>query len=66
MDKDNEDLQLCTACLRDNEKIEALHWCCDCTETLCDTCGKVHKRSSFQQTTNYFDFRMLKTPNHFY
>ena len=33
MDKDKEDLQLCTACLRDNEKIEALHWCCDCTET---------------------------------
>ena len=61
MDKDNEDLQLCSACLRDNEKVEALHWCCDCTETLCDTCGKVHKRSRF--STNHKLIRLQDVKN---
>lgn len=61
MDKEKEDLQLCTACLRDDEKVEALHWCCDCTETLCDTCGKVHKRSRF--STNHKLIRLQDVNN---
>nr|XP_034310284.1 tripartite motif-containing protein 45-like [Crassostrea gigas] len=38
--------KLCDACRRADEEIEASDWCESCSELLCDSCVKYHKRNA--------------------
>ncbi|KAK3082542.1 hypothetical protein FSP39_010116 [Pinctada imbricata] len=37
--------KLCTACERDNETESACSWCVNCSEALCNTCGRYHRKT---------------------
>ena len=38
------DKMTCMACERDDTIIEAIYWCKDCKESICDDCVKSHKK----------------------
>ncbi|XP_052105880.1 uncharacterized protein LOC127738599 isoform X1 [Mytilus californianus] len=37
-------VELCQSCLRDDEEEAADLWCNDCSEAVCRSCGKAHRR----------------------
>ncbi|XP_078309669.1 uncharacterized protein LOC144618045 [Crassostrea virginica] len=44
VDAEQKETSYCMFCLRNNEKVEAKHWCKTCTETVCDNCKSFHSR----------------------
>ena len=41
---EQKETSYCMFCLRNNEKVEAKHWCKTCIETVCDNCKSFHSR----------------------
>ncbi|KAK3108265.1 hypothetical protein FSP39_004430 [Pinctada imbricata] len=37
--------KLCTACARENETESAFSWCVNCSEALCNTCDRYHRKT---------------------
>ncbi|KAK3108753.1 hypothetical protein FSP39_014829 [Pinctada imbricata] len=37
--------KLCTACERENETESAFSWCVNCSEALCNTCDRYHRKT---------------------
>lgn len=66
MEKEKKvNIEICAACLRDNDNVEAKHWCCDCAEALCEDCGKVHKKSRFTTSHKLIRLRDVKNTKSF-
>ena len=50
-------------CLRNNEKIEAKHWCKTCIETICDDCKTLHSRIPILQNHKFFSLTNARDLN---
>ncbi|XP_078341682.1 uncharacterized protein LOC144627772 [Crassostrea virginica] len=54
VDAEQKETSYCMFCLRNNEKVEAKHWCKTCIETICDDCKSLHSRVPILQNHKFF------------
>nr|XP_022297250.1 uncharacterized protein LOC111106742 [Crassostrea virginica] len=60
---EQKETSYCMFCLRNNEKIEAKHWCKTCIETICDDCKTLHLRIPILQNHKFFNLTNARDLN---
>ncbi|KAK3108212.1 hypothetical protein FSP39_003316 [Pinctada imbricata] len=53
--------KLCTACERENETESAFSWCVNCSEALCNTCDRYHRKTKATKNHKLVSIDALST-----